>query len=415
MTCYFLTELPAAPGSYTSESVRDHYYASQDDSPSPGEGSRFLSPSAAHQYGATSNSRKRKGNSSNQVQKQGSHKSSCTRPEDANQIKESKRQLRLMRNRASAQLSRERKKAYISELEARFEAVELNNQKLSAQVVSLTVENASLKLQIRNMEDGGSTFGRQAVPITSFDGREDRSTCGMVENASHTLDLDISSETFQRHVSLDLSMFGSPSGRKMDTSGFIKCENKSFSPLPPPPSLPEPPLPASSTSTYRPAASSFTHIFKRGRLLAVLGTILLVLVHWIGSSFLPGSLAPSRVGLKKAHGRMLLGWPSPVSVDTDAYYSDMISTYPSALPSFLQPFVWHLAMQKAPKEEASQEAANDPNLRERNCPCNCMDARSISPDDKSLLEKSGGQMAVRVQYAKREPDAEGTSHPDSND
>ena len=56
-----------------------------------------------------------------------------------------KRQQRLMRNRASAQLSRERKKAHMAQMEEKIAQLEKENQALKRHVQSLTEENDALK------------------------------------------------------------------------------------------------------------------------------------------------------------------------------------------------------------------------------------------------------------------------------
>ena len=61
---------------------------------------------------------------------------------------EGKRMVRLQRNRASAQLSRERKKRYMGELEQRMKQLMDVNHELEAQLSSLAVENAELKKRL---------------------------------------------------------------------------------------------------------------------------------------------------------------------------------------------------------------------------------------------------------------------------
>lgn len=68
-----------------------------------------------------------------------------------------KRQRRLERNRASAQLSRERKKAHLLELEKKLQDLTSYNQQLKEQVASLTMENSMLKNQMHRVScDDGS-------------------------------------------------------------------------------------------------------------------------------------------------------------------------------------------------------------------------------------------------------------------
>ena len=61
---------------------------------------------------------------------------------------EGKRMVRLQRNRASAQLSRERKKRYMGELEERMKQLVDVNYALEAQLSTLAVENAQLKKRL---------------------------------------------------------------------------------------------------------------------------------------------------------------------------------------------------------------------------------------------------------------------------
>merc|ERR1719421_776485 len=63
--------------------------------------------------------------------------------------KDSKKQRRLIRNRMSAQLHRERKKAYLDKLEAQLKERTAECEALKAQVAHLTSENASLRGQLQ--------------------------------------------------------------------------------------------------------------------------------------------------------------------------------------------------------------------------------------------------------------------------
>mmetsp|Transcript_9852 Transcript_9852/g.36083 ORF Transcript_9852/g.36083 Transcript_9852/m.36083 type:complete len:695 (-) Transcript_9852:1794-3878(-) len=74
---------------------------------------------------------------------------SASGSDDANDEEdETKRQARLLRNRESAQLSRQRKKAYLDELEKKLQAVNANNMQLGATVARLAAENAALRRQL---------------------------------------------------------------------------------------------------------------------------------------------------------------------------------------------------------------------------------------------------------------------------
>lgn len=63
-----------------------------------------------------------------------------------------KRMQRLLRNRASAQLSRERKKAYMKNLEAQVKELSNQNDALQRQLMQLHQENAGLRSAINKME-----------------------------------------------------------------------------------------------------------------------------------------------------------------------------------------------------------------------------------------------------------------------
>jgi len=67
------------------------------------------------------------------------------KPITEEEMQESKRQQRLMRNRASAQLSRERKKEYMRKLEIQLKELQQQNATLSSQVAALRSENSVLK------------------------------------------------------------------------------------------------------------------------------------------------------------------------------------------------------------------------------------------------------------------------------
>ena len=68
---------------------------------------------------------------------------------------ESKRLVRLQRNRASAQLSRERKKQYMGELEKQLKQLAQVNASLEFQLSSLSQENAQLKARLGQDSVGG--------------------------------------------------------------------------------------------------------------------------------------------------------------------------------------------------------------------------------------------------------------------
>lgn len=64
--------------------------------------------------------------------------------------KEHKRLKRLLRNRVSAQQARERKKAYVSDLETRTKELEERNAELEEKISTLQQENSMLRKIIKN-------------------------------------------------------------------------------------------------------------------------------------------------------------------------------------------------------------------------------------------------------------------------
>uniref|UniRef100_A0A0D9WRU5 Transcription factor HY5 n=1 Tax=Leersia perrieri TaxID=77586 RepID=A0A0D9WRU5_9ORYZ len=64
--------------------------------------------------------------------------------------KEHRRLKRLLRNRMSAQQARERKKAYMSELEARVKELERSNSELEERLSTLQNENQMLRQVLKN-------------------------------------------------------------------------------------------------------------------------------------------------------------------------------------------------------------------------------------------------------------------------
>jgi transcription factor HY5 len=88
--------------------------------------------------------------------------------------KEQNRLKRLLRNRVSAQQARERKKAYLTELEARAKDLELRNAELEQRVSTLQNENNTLRqvratsssrsLRYREREKKKSGLSSEAFP-----------------------------------------------------------------------------------------------------------------------------------------------------------------------------------------------------------------------------------------------------------
>lgn len=68
--------------------------------------------------------------------------------------KENKRLKRLLRNRVSAQQARERKKAYLSELEVRVKDLEKKNSELDERLSTLQNENNMLRQILKNTTSG---------------------------------------------------------------------------------------------------------------------------------------------------------------------------------------------------------------------------------------------------------------------
>ncbi|XP_021737962.1 transcription factor HY5-like [Chenopodium quinoa] len=68
--------------------------------------------------------------------------------------KESKRLKRLLRNRVSAQQARERKKAYLSDLETRVKDLENKNSELEERLSTLQNENQMLRHILKNTTAG---------------------------------------------------------------------------------------------------------------------------------------------------------------------------------------------------------------------------------------------------------------------
>ncbi|KAJ9184013.1 hypothetical protein P3X46_007797 [Hevea brasiliensis] len=79
--------------------------------------------------------------------------------------KENKRLKRLLRNRVSAQQARERKKAYLNELETRVKELEKKNSELEERLSTLQNENQMLRNILKNTTSsrrGGSSNANNA-------------------------------------------------------------------------------------------------------------------------------------------------------------------------------------------------------------------------------------------------------------
>lgn len=77
-----------------------------------------------------------------------SDQSDAENKEEGGEDDNGKRQARLMRNRESAQLSRQRKKVYVSELEGRLRTMAATVAELNATISHLTAENVNLRRQL---------------------------------------------------------------------------------------------------------------------------------------------------------------------------------------------------------------------------------------------------------------------------
>jgi regulator of replication initiation timing len=76
----------------------------------------------------------------------------ATRPLTEEEERQLKRQRRLIKNRESAQLSRQRKRMFIEELESQVSGLQADNRDLVKQVASLTSENQTLKDELKNLQ-----------------------------------------------------------------------------------------------------------------------------------------------------------------------------------------------------------------------------------------------------------------------
>ncbi|KAM0051591.1 putative transcription factor bZIP family [Helianthus debilis subsp. tardiflorus] len=90
------------------------------------------------------------------VEQQRSNEGSTT-TENLNEVNEEddKKKARLIRNRESAQLSRQRKKQYVEELEDKVRAMHATIQDLNARISYIAAENATLKQQMVTSGGGG--------------------------------------------------------------------------------------------------------------------------------------------------------------------------------------------------------------------------------------------------------------------
>ncbi|CAM6032838.1 unnamed protein product [Sphagnum compactum] len=107
-----------------------------------------------------------------------SDQSDAENKEEGGEDDNGKRQARLMRNRESAQLSRQRKKVYVSELEGRLRTMAATVAELNATISHLTAENVNLRRQLGYYypppgicpRPGVPMVGQQVLPMTPYPG-----------------------------------------------------------------------------------------------------------------------------------------------------------------------------------------------------------------------------------------------------
>lgn len=107
-----------------------------------------------------------------------SDQSEAENKEEGGEDDNGKRQARLMRNRESAQLSRQRKKVYVSELEGRLRTMAATVAELNATISHLTAENVNLRRQLGYYypppgicpRPGVPMVGQQVLPMTPYPG-----------------------------------------------------------------------------------------------------------------------------------------------------------------------------------------------------------------------------------------------------
>ncbi|KAL6841784.1 hypothetical protein ACP4OV_028296 [Aristida adscensionis] len=129
-------------------------------SSSPGSPEGGSSSSAAGGHGGTGNEESSESSSRSASREGSSGKGKGGAEED-----EAKRRARLVRNRESAHLSRQRKKQYVEELEGKVKAMQATIADLSARISCVTAENAALKQQL-----GGGAAGGAPPPMPMYPG-----------------------------------------------------------------------------------------------------------------------------------------------------------------------------------------------------------------------------------------------------
>lgn len=118
---------------------------------------KYLSPEIKYEEESNKPVFKRKKNYENGVSEIKNSKFPRTNSEGISVIsdEDEKRKVRLMRNRESAQLSRQRKKHYVEELEDKVRAMQSTIQDLNARISYIMAENASLRQQANGVPPHG--------------------------------------------------------------------------------------------------------------------------------------------------------------------------------------------------------------------------------------------------------------------
>ncbi|KAL4587406.1 hypothetical protein LXL04_000276 [Taraxacum kok-saghyz] len=122
--------------------------------PSPDSGNSVVDHKVKRELGSNFMLKRKKetsdGNSESRTVKYQRSNETSTTTENSNEIdgKDDKKKARLIRNRESAQLSRQRKKHYVEELEDKVRAMHSTIQDLNARITYFAAENATLKQQM---------------------------------------------------------------------------------------------------------------------------------------------------------------------------------------------------------------------------------------------------------------------------
>ncbi|CAM6069189.1 unnamed protein product [Sphagnum tenellum] len=128
-------------------------------SPSPKQTSRKESDSDVRRVPEMSGNGLGAGAVSSRTHEKGGSGPSLRKRGGASADKEHKRLKRLLRNRVSAQQARERKKAYLTDLEVRSKELEQRNAELEERVSTLQRENQMLRQIVKNTTLKKNTAG----------------------------------------------------------------------------------------------------------------------------------------------------------------------------------------------------------------------------------------------------------------